>query len=165
MSGRLVVNGYSERWLQQGFPWVYPKEVVGRPAKPGQVVEVFGPRKQLLGVGVGDVGFLAARIYRHDEGPLDRGWLWERLDRAARLRDTLLDPDTNGFRLVHGENDGLPGLRVDLWGHYAVVIFDSPALRFLLDDLVAWLRDRRSPRGVYLCYRPCLLYTSPSPRD
>ncbi|TNE88284.1 MAG: class I SAM-dependent rRNA methyltransferase [Deltaproteobacteria bacterium] len=154
MSGRLVVNGYSERWLQQGFPWVYPKEVVGKRPRIGQVLQIVGPKKQVLGVGVGDAGFLAARVYRHDDGPLDRAWLWERLDRAAELRDIVVDPETTGFRLVHGENDGLPGLRVDMWGHYAVIILDSPAVAFLLDDLVAWLEARREPRGVYLCYRP-----------
>ena len=152
--GELRVNAYSERWLRQGFPWVYDKEVTGAPAPPGQEVILRGPKGQVLGRGLADTGWLAARVYRHDEGPLDTAWLEATLDRAAALRERVVDPGTTGFRLVNGENDGLPGLRLDWWDHYAVLILDSPAVAPLVDGVVAWLEDRRRPRGVYLCYRP-----------
>ena len=38
----MVVNGYSEKWLKQGFCWVYPAEVLAHPKRlrAGQVVKL-----------------------------------------------------------------------------------------------------------------------------
>jgi 23S rRNA (cytosine1962-C5)-methyltransferase len=149
----LRVNGYSADWLRKGFPWVYPKEVVGdRP--PAGEVRVVGPDGATLGTGLTDDGWIAARVYRHDGGPLDEAWLRGALDQAAALREQVVDPGTDALRLVHGENDGIPGLRVDRWGHAFTLVLDSPALGPLVPGVVAWLRERFAPRAVYLCYRP-----------
>lgn len=147
------VNGYSTEWLGKGFPWVYPKEVVARGA-PAPTVQLQALDGRVLGTALPDEGWIAARVYRHDGGPLDREWLWGMLDGAAGLRDVVIDPGTSAYRLVHGENDGLPGLRIDWWDHAATVVLDSPALAPLLDDVLDWLEDRRQPRAVFLCYRP-----------
>lgn len=155
MSGRkgLVVNGYSERWLRKGFPWVYRKEVQSGGGKMGSEREIRSVRGDVLGRGILDEGWIAARVFRHDGGPLNTAWLEQTLDVAASLRDRLIGPETSGFRLVHGENDGLPGIRVDWWHHFAVIILDSPSLSRLADGIAAWLERTRSPRGIVLCYR------------
>ena len=38
----VVVNGYSEKWLKQGFCWVYPAEILAHPKRlrTGQVVKL-----------------------------------------------------------------------------------------------------------------------------
>lgn len=151
---RLVVDAYSERWLERGFPWVYRKEVAQGGGRPGQLARVFSGGGRLLGTALLDDGWIAARVYRHGDGPLDRALVHERLDRARALRDAVLPPDTTAFRLVNGENDGLPGLRVDWWSHYAVLVLDTPAVAPLVDWVVEWLHDRLDARGVTLCYRP-----------
>ena len=148
------VNAYSEKWLRRRFPWVYPKELTSRRPRPGDEVVIHGPSGSPLGRGIADDGWLAARVYRFDQGPLDWDWLWGVLDQAALLREHVVGPETTGYRLVHGENDGLPAVRIDWWSHYAVITLDSPAAARFLDGIVAWLEDRRSPRGVFLCYRP-----------
>ena len=147
------VNGYSSEWLRKGFPWVYPKEVTSRGAPADEIV-LHGSDGKVLGRALPDVGWIAARVYRHDDGPLDREWLWGTLDRAAELREQVIEPDTDAYRLVHGETDGLPGLRIDVWGHTATLVLDSPAVAPLVEGTLAWLVERRAPRAVYLCYRP-----------
>lgn len=155
MSGAITVNGYSARWLRQGFPWVYAKEVTGGdPGAPGSEVTLRGPGGDVLGRGITDSGWIAVRVIRHDDGPITPQLVYDRLDAAAALRERVVGPDTTGYRLCHAENDHLPGLRIDWWGHYAVCILDSPAVAPLLWHALAWLEERRSPRGIYLCYRP-----------
>ncbi len=149
----LEVDTYSTGWLKKGFPWVYPKEVRKGRVRPGVEVLVRGPNGQVLGRGIGGRGFLAARVFRHDDGPLDQSWMDGVLERASELRDVLIGPDTDGYRLVHAENDGLPGIRVDWWRSFAVVILDCPSLGRLVPLLVDWLERRRQPRGITLCYR------------
>ena len=118
----IVVNSYSERWLRKGFPWVYPKEIVRGKATVGGYVSVRSQDGALLGRGLFDRGWIAVRVVPDD--------LVDTLECAASLRRAVVDDDTTGYRLVHGENDRLPGVRVDIWGHCAVVALDSPSLVF-----------------------------------
>ena len=151
----MVVDHKSEGWLRQGFPWVYPDELVeGRAYSAGTVVPILSRQGQLLGTGIRDQGWIAVRRFRSDDGPLDRAWLDEVLDRAQALRDRALDPDTTAYRLVHAECDGLPGIRVDVYGWHLVVSLDSPSLLRLLEPLCDALEARLSPRGIYLAWRP-----------
>lgn len=149
----LTVNSYSAGWLKKGFAWVYPKEVdKGRP-DAGVPTRIVDARGKVLGVGYGSSGFLAARVFRHDDGPLDQAWADAVLDRAAALRDVVVDAETDGYRLVHAENDGMPGIRVDWWRAFAVIILDHPSVAPVVDRIVDWLQRRRQPRGIALCYR------------
>lgn len=150
----MVVNGYSSGWLGKGFPWVYPKEVVRGGGRPGEELELQDGRGMVLGRGLADQGFLAARVYRHDGGPLDEAWLHGTLDRAAELRGWLIDEGTTAFRLVNAENDGLPGLRVDRWGAWFTIVLDSEGVLPLVEGVGRWLTGRHAPEGVVLCYRP-----------
>lgn len=154
--GVVVVDGKSAHWLRQGFPWVYPDEVVaGASRRSGQEVALEGPGGERLGTGLADLGWLAVRRFRPEGGALDRAWLTGVVDRAVRLRERcVLDAQTTCARLLHGENDGLPGVRVDLWDRWVELVLDSPSLAPLLDPLVAVLRDRLDVAGVHLCYRP-----------
>jgi 23S rRNA (cytosine1962-C5)-methyltransferase len=149
----LTVNSYSAGWLKKGFPWVYPKEVDKGKPRAGQRLRIVDGRGQVLGIGLGSQGFLAARVFRHDDGPLDQAWLDGVLDRAAELRELVVDPDTDGYRLVNAENDGLPGIRIDWWRAFAVIVLDHPSVGPLVPMVVDWLQRRRQPRGVTLCYR------------
>lgn len=154
MARGIVVDGYSERWLKKGFPWVYRKEVVQGGGKAGSFVDVRSKGGELLGRAILDDGWIAARVYRHGDGPLDESWVRDLLERAAALRDTVIGPDTNAYRLVHGENDGLPGLRIDWYSHFAVLVLDTPAVAPILPWVRGWLKERRDPRGILVCYRP-----------
>ncbi len=148
----MVVNGYSEQWLRQGFPWVYPKEVVARPdgLSPGQTVRLQTQDGTPMGVGLWDSGWIAVRRFRPDPGPIP---LEELLDRALALRQQIIDPQTSAYRVVAAENDGLPGLRIDIWGWYVVVTLDSASLMPLLDRVCDWLEKTLKPRGIQLAWR------------
>ena len=57
------------------------------------------------------------------------------------MREPLLQGDTTGYRLVHGENDGLPGLVVDRYDRTSVLKLYTaawvPHLRHVLPALAA----------------------------
>ena len=89
---QLTVDTYSAGWLKKGFPWVYPKEVERGTPRPGQQVTVQDAQAQLLGRGIAARGFLAARVYRHDAGPLDQAWMDGILDRASAHWSTTAQP-------------------------------------------------------------------------
>lgn len=150
----VVVNGYSERWLRQGFPWVYQDEVVARTGTlvPGRVVSIRARDGAVLGTGVWDEGRIEVRRFRQDEGPLDAAFLREQVAEARARRP--LPPGTTAWRWIHGENDGLPGVRVEVWGDQLTVTLDSPALQGLLEPLVDVLCEQHEVSAVWLCWRP-----------
>jgi 23S rRNA (cytosine1962-C5)-methyltransferase len=152
--GEVVVDGYSERWLRRGFPWVYPKEVRAGQLDPGAEVVVRTATGETLGRGIADRGWLAVRVFRHDAGPLDKAFFADKIAQAQALRDTLIDSGTTGYRVAHAENDGLPGIRIDRWGAHLVIALDTPALAGLLPILVEVLVARFSPDSIHFCYRP-----------
>jgi len=114
--------------LWAGHPWVFAQaisEIEGAPAA-GDVVRVMDPRGNFLGAGYYSPGSaLPVRILSRDpNATLDAAWLNARIDHAAGLRRDVLSlprADTNGYRLVHAEGDGLPGLVVDVFNDVAAV--------------------------------------------
>jgi len=73
-------------------------------------------------------------------------WSANRLRQALAKRLARLDRDqTNAFRWVHGEGDGLPGIHVDLYDQVAVVRFDGAGARAFYRDLDDMLAECSAP--------------------
>lgn len=120
----------------------------------GDAVTLRSERGEELGAALYDEGWLAARRFRTSPGPIDAALLRARLDEAEALRRQVVEPDTTAYRLVNAENDQLPGVRVDVYGHFLVISLDSPSLLPLLEPLCTLLEERMEPRGIYLAWRP-----------
>lgn len=108
-------------------PWVFSgaiQRITGSPPD-GAIVEVFNNRNQLLGLGHFHHGSIAVRLLSFGAADLDEPSFWEQKLHVARLvrRTSALPalPETDCYRLVHGEGDGLPGLIIDVYGSTAVM--------------------------------------------
>ncbi len=93
---------------------------------------------------------IRARVWSFDpRDNVDDAFLRQRVQRAVRARDTLLDARHSGCRLVHGESDGLPGLVADRYGDVLVVQFLAAGVDAWRDTLVAALKDTSGCDTVY----------------
>jgi len=107
-------------WM--GHPWVYAQAIdrIEGGATAGDEVSVHDPRGNLLGRGFYSPGSaIPVRLLTRDaETHLDAAFFRGRIEQATALRASLGLPSahTTGFRLVHAEGDGLPGLIVDRYG-------------------------------------------------
>src|SRR4029079_3300541 len=79
---------------------------------------------------------IALRIFSRIGVP-DAAWIAERVRAAWELRESLRRSQTSAYRWIFGEGDGLPGLVVDLYGAFAVLVSYSNAL----DTIVPWVVD------------------------
>ena len=110
-----------------GHPWVYAQAIerVEGGATRGDEVKILDPRGNFLGRGFFSPGSaIPVRVLTRDpETPLDTTFFREKIARALAVRGELDlgDPDTTGYRLIHAEGDGLPGLIVDRFDHVLVV--------------------------------------------
>lgn len=153
--GELSVNGYSEGWLRRGFPWVYRDELTGGdpPSAAGSSVRLRAPDGRLVASGIwSPVGKVAVRVWRADDGPIDASLIRERLQAARRRR--VLPPHTDAWRWVHGENDDMPGVRVDVWGSQLAIALEDPSLSVLLPLLVEGLVELGAPSAIWRADRP-----------
>ncbi len=78
------------------------------------------------------------------------------LIRALGKREKLFsDPETNCFRILNGEGDGVPGLVIDWYGGYILIQYYNPLLREVTGDLIRAIADTATrfpapPRGILL---------------
>ncbi len=137
-----------------GHPWVYA-QAVGRlegEAIAGAEVLVVDPRGQALGRALYSPGSaIPARLYTRDPAqPLDDALLERRLDHALRRRAGwgLPTAETNAYRLLHAEGDGLPGLIVDVFGEVLVLQYGSVGMKQRAPRVLDLLVRRCSPRAI-----------------
>lgn len=121
----IVIRKGREKSLKRFHPWVFSGSVSreeGDP-KPGDLVRLVDERQNVLGMGHYNKGSIAVKVLAFEETQIDAAWFEERIRSAVELRRRLGFPSaqTNAYRLIHGEGDGLPGLIVDVYGETAVI--------------------------------------------
>ena len=84
---------------------------------------------------------------RNPDASIDAAW-WYAAIANALTRRTGLDRDTNAYRLVHGEGDGLPSLVVDLYAEWIVLQLMSAGLERFRAEIVEAIRTLVVPSGI-----------------
>jgi len=115
------------RALQEGHPWLYRDALEPHTAAPGDVVTVTDARGRFVARGLAESGALAVRVFTTRDETLGPGLLAGRFVQARALRSRVIGPDTDAYRLVHGEGDRVPGFVCDVYGDAAVLSLDGAA--------------------------------------
>jgi len=131
----LRVTPAAERAIRQGHPWLFEQAIIhqSHQGKAGDLAVIFNKKRRFLAIGLYDPkATIRVRILQYIKAAsINQDWFKSKLDAASQLRAPLRDspPDklTNAYRLVHGENDGLPGLIIDRYHDTAVVKLYTPA--------------------------------------
>lgn len=118
LAGEVILRRREEKRLLDGHAWVFSNEIdriEGAPP-PGSVVAVLRHDGRVVGYGLFNPrSLIAVRVFSRTSDHLDGELIEGRLREAEALRSRLY-PGESGYRLVHGESDGLPGLIVDRYG-------------------------------------------------
>ena len=114
------------RQVRSGHPWVFDRAVTStsHEAGPGALAVVFDQRRSFAAIGLWDPASPIRVRVLHTGSPraIDDGFWLERLAAALDRREALLaDAGTTGYRCVHGEADGFPGLVIDRYADVAVI--------------------------------------------
>ena len=124
---KVILKKGREESLKRFHPWVFSgaiAQIVGNPQE-GDVVGVFAHDGSFLAYGHYQIGSIAVRVLSFSgEDVMGPGFWTKMISRALKVRTSagLTDcKETNCFRLVHGEGDGLPGLIVDWYDGVCVM--------------------------------------------
>lgn len=143
---RVILKSGKEQSLQRFHPWIFSgaiHEIVGR-VEEGDVVEVVSSKGDFLAMGHCQIGSIAVRIFSFEKVEPDFNFWKGKLARAFEVRQKLGLADnaqTNVYRLVHGEGDGLPGLIVDFYNGTAVMQAHSAGMYVIRETIAKALKD------------------------
>jgi 23S rRNA (cytosine1962-C5)-methyltransferase len=143
---KIVLRSGKDQSLKRYHPWVFSgaiKKIHGEPAD-GDIVQVYSNQDEFLGTGHYQDGSIAIRILSFREEEIGEDFYLARIREAVRAREQLglLDnPETNVFRLVNAEGDGLPGLIMDYYNGALVMQFHSIGMHRHRDLLVKGLQE------------------------
>lgn len=122
----LILKPGKEHSLKRFHPWVFSGAV--QKADPltsdGDIVEVLSHKGEFLGLAHYHTGSIIAKVFSFSKVIPDKQFWLGKIKNAFILRQGLYLTDnrqTNCYRLVHGEGDGLPGLIIDWYNGTAVV--------------------------------------------
>ena len=125
MNLRLRISAAAEKQVRAGHPWVYDGSIreQNREGKSGELAAIYDRNDRFLAIGLFDPKSpLRVRIiHRGKPTVIDMDWWRAQLQRAFDKRDGLFDAQTDGYRCVHGESDGFPGLVLDRYAEVAVL--------------------------------------------
>lgn len=112
--------------VKRFHPWIFSGAIqkMERPIEDGELVEVRVTGGEFLAIGYYQNNTIAIRILSFEKELIDENY-WEKTLRSAyNLRDSLElvnNEDTNSYRLIHAEGDGVPGLIIDVYNTTAVI--------------------------------------------
>lgn len=110
------------------------------------MVDVVDAQNNHLGTGYfSDKGSIVVRILTFGKEPFDANFWAAKLQSAWTLRLKLLKlEETNAFRLIHGEGDGIPGLIIDYYDKNWVIQAHSSGIYFQIENIANAIKENFS---------------------
>lgn len=94
---------------------------------------------------------IAIRVLTHDpEEAIDAEFFRRRIRRALELREVFDLAQTNAYRLISSEGDGLPGLIVDRYAEILVAQISTAGMERLRPLIIDALMEETGTRGLLL---------------
>lgn len=153
---KVILRSGRDRSLKRFHLWVFSgavKNIEGRPAD-GDMVEVFSASDEYLATGHFQHGSIMVRVFSFEKTKADFDFWREKIVRTIEFRRKagfLDNPETNVFRLIHGEGDGFPGLIVDFYNGVVVLQAHSVGM-FKIRQMLADALKEILPEKVKAVY-------------
>jgi 23S rRNA (cytosine1962-C5)-methyltransferase len=147
----LFLRSGKDRPVRLGHPWVYSGAIrdLDPALPPGAMVRLCAADGAPLGVGYANPRCtIAVRLLSRRDEPIDAGFIARRVGAAVALRRRVVGDDTDAYRLINGEGDGLPGMLVDHYGSSLVVQILTAGAERLRPWLLAALVEQLRPRSI-----------------
>lgn len=148
---KIVLRSGKDQSLRRFHPWVFSgalKKMYGT-AADGDVVEVYSNQDEYLGTGHYQDGSIMVRIFSFEQMEPDAAFWAMKIKKAWDFRSATgisTNPDTNVFRLIFAEGDGLPGLIIDYYDGTAVLQAHSIGMHMMRHEITEALKTTLGDR-------------------
>ena len=124
-----------ERSAKRRHPWIFDQAISqqSHEGAPGDIAVVFDSRRQFLAAGIYDpTSTIRIRLLQFKKPEaINQDWFTTKFSSALKAREPLIalpqEQLTTGYRVVNGENEGLPGLIIDRYDQTLVCKLYTPA--------------------------------------
>ncbi len=115
-----------EKIIRKGHPWLFENGItkVSKEGKAGDLAIIFDNKKnKFLAIGLYDpYSPIRVKILQSNQSAtINEAWFESKIQTAYDKRLPLLQTETNSYRLIYGENDGLPSLIADVYDDVLVL--------------------------------------------
>lgn len=141
----IKLNKTAERVVKQGHPWIFEQSIDKVPdhnPAPGSLCVIFDQRtNKPFAFGLWDPKEIIRIkiIFKGNRLQLTTDFWTSQLKSAYSKRINLMDKGVTGYRGIHGENDGFPGLILDVYTNIGVLKIYSeiwkPYLEVLIEEI------------------------------
>jgi len=142
----IKVKPAAERQIRKAHPWVFENSITkqNKSGQAGDLAIIFDQKdNKFLAAGLFDPHspIRVKLLQFNTPAKINAEWFANKIHLAFQLRQPLLRADTDSYRFVHGENDGLPGFVADVYAHVLVIkLYALIWLPYLSDLLPPLLR-------------------------
>jgi len=142
----IILKSGKDEFVKRFHPWIFSGAIgqIQGKVEEGDIVEVYSFDGKYLATGFYEKGSLAIKIFSHRQTEAGPEFWKQKLGNALKLRYTLglaENPETNAYRLVFSEGDGLPGLIADFYAGTVVLQTHSIGMHNAKPLIVNALRD------------------------
>ncbi len=123
MPKRYQLSKDGVRIAASGHPWIFRSHLSTAAAvfKDGQWLELLDGRNEVVAYGVYQAeGLIGVRVFGGGTEAPTAAVLSKRIDAILARRNHLRN-FTNSIRAVHGDNDGIPGVVIDVYGENLIL--------------------------------------------
>ncbi len=152
VTARAILKRGREGPVRGGNPWIFSQAIDRiEPPEPdaGDPVTVHDAAGALIGMGYcNPATTIAIRMLAWAETPTIEELVARRLKGALELRRRFIRDDTNAYRLINGDGDGLSGVVVDRFGDVLVVQILTAGADRMRATIVAALDELLHPHSI-----------------
>jgi 23S rRNA (cytosine1962-C5)-methyltransferase len=146
ITAKIFLKPGKEQSIKRFHPWIFSGAIGKSEGKPeeGDAVNVYSADGEFLALGHCQIGSIAVRILSFEPANPDFEFWKMKIEKAWNLRKSIGiagNSETNVFRLVHAEGDGMPGLIVDYYNGTAVIQMHTVGMYLVREMLVKALKE------------------------
>src|SRR5688572_11436442 len=142
-----------EKSLLRRHPWIFASAMQSADKEPesGQTVDLLSSKGQFLArASYSPHSQIRARAWTFTDEPIDKEFFRKRIRSAIELRSQLnLTNQTDSYRLIHGESDGIAGLIVDRYKDVLVLQSLTAGSEFWKETIADLLVDETGVRDIH----------------
>lgn len=143
---RVILSSGKDLSLRRFHPWIFSgaiKKIKG-PVQEGDIVDVYSNQDEYLGTGHIQDGSIAVRIFSFEQIDPKIDFWKGKIQKALDYRKNIGvagNKDTNVFRLIYAEGDGMPGMIVDFYNGVAVLQAHSIGFHMQRQEIANALKE------------------------
>ena len=148
---RVFLRSDIKNRIRNGHPWIYDGEIdkIEGEFSDGDVVDVFYHSRDFLGRGyINSKSRIRIRLLTRKYEEINKDFFLKRIEKIVSWKKRLIK-DTDAFRVVFSEADGLPGLVVDKYSDYLVIQIGTLGMERQKINIIDALVEKFDPKGIY----------------